>query len=117
MILNDSGRQCTDSHFSIPSQGGSKIQEGFYIFQELCEKYSWTVLLMNGAALCHMHMGHFEAAETLLLEALNKVWAASRGCLHARSADLGWEGWDEGQDKNGVLEMFFDCCSERRMLL
>lgn len=52
--------------------GGSKIQEAFYIFQELCEKYSWTVLLMNGSAVCHMHMGRYEDAETLLLEALQK---------------------------------------------
>ncbi|KAJ7522744.1 hypothetical protein O6H91_18G025100 [Diphasiastrum complanatum] len=52
--------------------GGSKIQEAFYIFQELCEKYTWTVPIMNGRAVCNMHMGHFEDAETVLLEALNK---------------------------------------------
>lgn len=52
--------------------GGSKIQEASYIFQELCEKYQWTVVLMNGSALCQMHMGRYEDAETLLLEALNK---------------------------------------------
>eukprot|EP00270_Netrium_digitus_P008855 TRINITY_DN2673_c0_g2_i1.p1 TRINITY_DN2673_c0_g2~~TRINITY_DN2673_c0_g2_i1.p1 ORF type:complete len:290 (-),score=48.67 TRINITY_DN2673_c0_g2_i1:256-1125(-) len=52
--------------------GGAKIQEAFYIFQELCDKYAWTVLLMNGSAVCHMHMGRFEDAENLLLDALNK---------------------------------------------
>eukprot|EP00271_Cylindrocystis_brebissonii_P020825 TRINITY_DN70_c0_g2_i1.p1 TRINITY_DN70_c0_g2~~TRINITY_DN70_c0_g2_i1.p1 ORF type:complete len:288 (-),score=66.76 TRINITY_DN70_c0_g2_i1:825-1688(-) len=52
--------------------GGSKISEALSIFQDLCEKFQWTVLLMNGSAICHMHMGHFEDAETLLLEALNK---------------------------------------------
>lgn len=49
------------------------MQEAYYIFQELCEKYTWTVMLMNGSAVCQMHMGHFEEAETRLLEALNKV--------------------------------------------
>jgi coatomer protein complex subunit epsilon len=52
--------------------GGAKVQEAYYIFQELCEKYTWTVMLMNGSAVCQMHMGHFEEAETRLLEALNK---------------------------------------------
>ncbi|KAL2653522.1 hypothetical protein R1flu_021650 [Riccia fluitans] len=52
--------------------GGSKIKEAFDIFQELCEKYTWTVPLMNGSAICHMHTGRYEDAETLLLEALNK---------------------------------------------
>jgi hypothetical protein len=49
------------------------VQEAYYIFQELGEKYTWTVLLMNGSAVCQMHMGHFEEAESRLLEALNKV--------------------------------------------
>ncbi|CAM6036194.1 unnamed protein product [Sphagnum compactum] len=52
--------------------GGAKVQEAYYIFQELGEKYTWTVLLMNGSAVCQMHMGHFEEAESRLLEALNK---------------------------------------------
>jgi hypothetical protein len=55
------------------TQGGAKIQEAFYIFQELCEKYVWTVPLMNGSAVCQMHMGRFDEAETILLEALSKV--------------------------------------------
>lgn len=32
-----------------------------------------TSLILNGKAVCCMHMGNFEEAETLLLEALNKV--------------------------------------------
>ncbi|CAK9263026.1 unnamed protein product [Sphagnum jensenii] len=52
--------------------GGAKVQEAYYIFQELGEKYTWTVLLLNGSAVCQMHMGHFEEAEGRLLEALNK---------------------------------------------
>ncbi|GBG62968.1 hypothetical protein CBR_g34668 [Chara braunii] len=52
--------------------GGSKVQEAFYIFQELCEKYTWTVPLMNGCAVCNMCMGHFDDAENTLLEALSK---------------------------------------------
>jgi coatomer protein complex subunit epsilon len=54
------------------SLGGAKVQEAYYIFQELCEKYTRTVMLMNGSAVCQMHMGQFEEAESLLLEALNK---------------------------------------------
>lgn len=32
-----------------------------------------TGMVLNGKAVCCMHMGSFDEAETLLLEALNKV--------------------------------------------
>ncbi|KAB2093548.1 hypothetical protein ES319_A02G100800v1 [Gossypium barbadense] len=52
--------------------GGSKIQEAYLIFQDFSEKYPMTGLILNGKAVCCMHMGNFDKAETLLLEALNK---------------------------------------------
>ncbi|AQK46595.1 Coatomer subunit epsilon-2 [Zea mays] len=52
--------------------GGSKIQEARLIFQDLSEKYPTTCTILNGKALCSMHMGNFEDAEGLLLESLNK---------------------------------------------
>ncbi|KDP34862.1 hypothetical protein JCGZ_09150 [Jatropha curcas] len=52
--------------------GGSKIQEAYLIFQDFSEKYPMTSLILNGKAVCCMHMGNFDEAETLLLEALNK---------------------------------------------
>jgi Flp pilus assembly protein TadD len=55
------------------NQGGSKIQEAYLTFQDLSEKYPMTGLILNGKAVCCMHMGNFDEAETLLLEALNKV--------------------------------------------
>ncbi|KAK4710729.1 hypothetical protein R3W88_005242 [Solanum pinnatisectum] len=52
--------------------GGSKIQEAYLIYQDFSEKYQMTSLILNGKAVCCMHMGNFDEAETLLLEALNK---------------------------------------------
>ncbi|CAA2968867.1 coatomer subunit epsilon-1 [Olea europaea subsp. europaea] len=52
--------------------GGSKIQEAYLIFQDFSEKYQMTSLILNGKAVCCMHMGTFDEAESLLLEALNK---------------------------------------------
>ncbi|VFQ93725.1 unnamed protein product [Cuscuta campestris] len=52
--------------------GGSKIQEAYLIYQDFSEKYPMTSLVLNGKAVCCMHMGNFDEAETLLLEALNK---------------------------------------------
>ncbi|XP_073003027.1 coatomer subunit epsilon-1-like [Typha latifolia] len=52
--------------------GGSKIQEAYLIFQDLSEKYQLTGVILNGKAVCCMHMGRFDEAESLLLEALNK---------------------------------------------
>ncbi|KAG0627207.1 hypothetical protein M758_2G182100 [Ceratodon purpureus] len=54
------------------ASGGAKVLEAFYIFQELAEKYASTVMLINGSAVCQMHMGQFEEAETRLVEALNR---------------------------------------------
>ncbi|KAG8043421.1 hypothetical protein GUJ93_ZPchr0458g22392 [Zizania palustris] len=52
--------------------GGSKIREAYLIFQDFAEKYPMTGMVLNGKAVCSMHMGSFDEAETLLLEALNK---------------------------------------------
>eukprot|EP00277_Geminigera_cryophila_P002998 CAMPEP_0179435802 /NCGR_PEP_ID=MMETSP0799-20121207/19855_1 /TAXON_ID=46947 /ORGANISM="Geminigera cryophila, Strain CCMP2564" /LENGTH=297 /DNA_ID=CAMNT_0021215423 /DNA_START=29 /DNA_END=922 /DNA_ORIENTATION=- len=50
--------------------GGEKVQEAFYIFQELADKYNETPVLLNGMAACKMHMGQFDDAEKYLLKAL-----------------------------------------------
>lgn len=55
------------------NQGGSKIQEAYLIFQDFSEKYPMTGLILNGKAVCCMHMGNFDEAEGLLLDALNKA--------------------------------------------
>lgn len=52
--------------------GGAKVQEASTIFQELGDKYNWTVRLLNGAAACNMAMERWEEAEAQLLEAIGK---------------------------------------------
>lgn len=52
--------------------GGGKVQEASYIFQELGDKFSWTVRLHNGLAAAHMKMGNWEEAERELLDAYGK---------------------------------------------
>ncbi|KAG1371087.1 Coatomer subunit epsilon-1 [Cocos nucifera] len=52
--------------------GGSKIQEAYLIYQDFSEKNQMTPLILNGKAVCCIHMGHFDEAESLFLEALNK---------------------------------------------
>eukprot|EP00286_Rhodomonas_abbreviata_P023472 CAMPEP_0181310304 /NCGR_PEP_ID=MMETSP1101-20121128/12514_1 /TAXON_ID=46948 /ORGANISM="Rhodomonas abbreviata, Strain Caron Lab Isolate" /LENGTH=296 /DNA_ID=CAMNT_0023416923 /DNA_START=130 /DNA_END=1020 /DNA_ORIENTATION=+ len=53
--------------------GGEKVQEAFYIFQELADKYNETPLLLNGMAVAQMHMGRHDEAEKYLLKALQKA--------------------------------------------
>jgi len=59
---------------AIGSASGNydKVSEASQIFQDLIEKYTPTTTLLNGLAVCNMHMKKFETAEKLLLQALEK---------------------------------------------
>jgi len=52
--------------------GGDKIQDAFFIYKELSDKYGPTVPLLNGLAVCSLHLKKFEEAERYLLEAIEK---------------------------------------------
>ncbi|KAM7303124.1 coatomer subunit epsilon [Ixodes scapularis] len=52
--------------------GGEKLQEAFYIYQELAEKNTSTPLLLNGQATAYIAQGKYEEAEALLQEAIEK---------------------------------------------
>lgn len=68
--------------FLTCTQGSEKIQEAYYIFQDLADKYVSTPLLLNGMACAQMLMENFEEAEGFLNESLSKVRE-----LHAHRAD------------------------------
>ena len=53
-------------------QGGDKLQEAYYTFQELADKNATTALLLNGQATCYIGQGKYEEADLALQEALEK---------------------------------------------
>lgn len=53
-------------------QGGEKLQEAYYIFQELTDKFGVTALLLNSQSVCYIGQGDYKKAEITLQDALEK---------------------------------------------
>ena len=54
------------------SAGADKLQDVYYIFQEMIDKYSLTSMMLNGQATCFIGQGKYEEAERVLQESLEK---------------------------------------------
>jgi len=52
--------------------GGPKLQEAYFIFQELTDKYGITALLLNSQSVCYIGECEYKKAEITLLDALEK---------------------------------------------
>lgn len=53
-------------------QGGEKLQDAYYIFQDFCDKFVATSLLLNGQAVCFIAQEKYEEADAALRNSLEK---------------------------------------------
>jgi coatomer subunit epsilon len=56
----------------VHPQGGAKVQEAAYIYDELIDKYGASPSLLNGLAVAKMHQNEWDEAEASLKEAITK---------------------------------------------
>ncbi|XP_074598521.1 coatomer subunit epsilon [Brevipalpus obovatus] len=52
--------------------GGDKLQEAYFIYQELCDKYGQTALLLNGTAVTLINQNKYDDVEDILQQAMDK---------------------------------------------
>ena len=63
----------TDANLQISLiLGGDKIQDAYYIYQELIDKHGATPLLLNGQSASYIGQEKFDEAEAALQEAVEK---------------------------------------------
>lgn len=53
-------------------QGGEKLQDAYYIFQDFCDKFVATSVLLNGQAVCYIGQEKYEEADAALRNSLDK---------------------------------------------
>lgn len=53
-------------------QGGEKLKDAYFIFQDFCDKFILTSLLLNGQAVCYIGQEEYEEADAVLRMSLDK---------------------------------------------
>jgi len=98
-------------------QGGEKLQEAFYIFQELGEKYGATPLLLNGQAAALIQQGKYEDADGPLQRALEKDPNSPETLINCIAVAQGTGKPQEVHTRSPALAQGVSCSAELVMCL
>jgi coatomer protein complex subunit epsilon len=94
--------------------GGEKIQEAYYIFQEMSEKFGPTPLLLNGQAACYMMQGNYDEVESLLQAAQEKDSNNPETLINLATVTYGSKGTEAAKR---YLNQLSDQCPQHPFVL
>lgn len=77
--------------------GGERLQDAYYIYQDLADKFASTAVLLNGQAVCYIGQQRYEEAAQVVREALDRDANDYDALVNAHVLAQHWDGSSDPQ--------------------